>query len=1598
MALSLSGEPTGTLALEPERKIEASPERLSVKASQYDIAMGDSSPGYGSILSQLQSGYEDQLKEYMARDKVNREQTARMQVANKLVSGRQGPLSEDETLLMMSLRDYEIGDERVKQLQDSIFESEYGRKFIEANVAVDENDTYEEAMQEDPSATHDIIDRAEWATQRNTIVQELLDDAEATKSKAGVWSRAEDLTETFIPGIDYLQMRNLVKEAPASSLLIGNNLEEQIIYLHSLPPDQFKAQLKAAYEDIKARNIYQAERFLNAVVGYGSDAKFLDNVFGIIDPVDTGVGALAVGGRALRGSKVARFATRLKGAAAASAMRVPTVKKIAQVTGNIRVAAQQAAVKAIQNKLAKQPIRDIEAVVDSVPSLTNPKGWTTAMPPNLSHEAQARVNARVERNAALAEEFLTDTDLVTRTARERMDHVAERVVDDMLDELNVRSKSILDVGANRAFLAGTKGPVNFKLNQAEDMITNTESVSILVGSGRGAPYATEVIAKREAAKLFPNQEHKIVSTPNGGYAIEITRDLPETLDNFKGLAIPTGGQYNASFLNGLTGMLRTPKDTLPLNNTVARQTVAHGSQNLYDLYREIGQPLADLSKEEYADLERILKNNRDFVDPVTGDRGMFYKNQFEFEDAFNQTFNKLPNEKQVAAYYSYVQLNELDLMVRWTGWYRDKVRMGLRQFSLDYNYTQTVPQGKGKKALSKSVTMPIKFEGRDATKNFIDGVLLNKNLPDVSIAIHDSKQGGLVIVRKGQFTKQAEIDNLRDLIDNKGFKVLQHANGNFKIPNKADEYNVGFLVTDGSKEERVALKSTENRGGGHIINAFDHYLKQPIIAKSASGRHYMTGDVVIAGARTEKDSKRIAALWDEARIMMNKNDPNLGAFTQKHLGMPEKEFARHFKARKNKKGETIPGLDPNVKIVGVRKGMRSSDVHHYDNDFPNFMDTTRSPYNLYHEMDKSFAGERGSSNMMVYLEEDNPLIRETEGELLDPLDTLRVSARNMFDIRMKRDYVLQSAQEWIENFADDLDIPKEELYRNPVKYLYNPEFKKGADPVRVRVAKNGRNQILRFLGHHGTEERTFEYIKTKTADIAYERFGKKGLDVAEDWVIPTLRDPAKAMRSVAFNAKLGLFNPAVFLTNIQTMANTIAISPRAAVKGFPGGMAARFAAIPSLAPGMKKIAVSFGWEPAHWDEMMDGLTKRSGWDKIGGSVAQLDDIGPGKIFDNGVGKFLDAGRVFFDQSEKIVRTVGYSTAYQEWRMANPHAAFDRRAREIVRNRADTMTVDMSNANNASWQKGVLAVPAQFLAYQVRFTEQMIGKRLTWGEKARIFAMHSALYGMPVATGGALGVWPFGESIRNMLTEEGIPYDDNSMEVILRGIPAVMLESIGYNIDVGARFGTGGISLIRDLWRGDKTFAESAMGASGSMFTDMFATLVTGGRAFLAGVDDDPNNPIVPMDGATMMQLLKNITSVNNSYRFIYAMNTGKWISKKGVVIDEVSGGEALGNVLTGATLEREANMYAQMEVMKDWKAAKQNAIDMARQSYRRADLEDDPMEMKRLLQEAKAWAIAGGLNAGEWARIRKEAIRSHNETQLESIMKRYERLQEQGNR
>jgi hypothetical protein len=153
-----------------------------------------------------------------------------------------------------------------------------------------------------------------------------------------------------------------------------------------------------------------------------------------------------------------------------------------------------------------------------------------------------------------------------------------------------------------------------------------------------------------------------------------------------------------------------------------------------------------------------------------------------------------------------------------------------------------------------------------------------------------------------------------------------------------------------------------------------------------------------------------------------------------------------------------------------------------------------------------------------------------------------------------------------------------------------------------------------------------------------------------------------------------------------------------------------------------------------------------------------------------------------------------------------------------------------------------------------------------------------------------------------------------------------------------------------------------------------------------------------MDGATMMQLLKNITSVNNSYRFIYAMNTGKWISKKGVVIDEVSGGEALGNVLTGATLEREANMYAQMEVMKDWKAAKQNAIDMARQSYRRADLEDDPMEMKRLLQEAKAWAIAGGLNAGEWARIRKEAIRSHNETQLESIMKRYERLQEQGNR
>jgi len=87
--------------------------------------------------------------------------------------------------------------------------------------------------------------------------------------------------------------------------------------------------------------------------------------------------------------------------------------------------------------------------------------------------------------------------------------------------------------------------------------------------------------------------------------------------------------------------------------------------------------------------------------------------------------------------------------------------------------------------------------------------------------------------------------------------------------------------------------------------------------------------------------------------------------------------------------------------------------------------------------------------------------------------------------------------------------------------------------------------------------------------------------------------------------------------------------------------------------------------------------------------------------------------------------------------------------------------NMTKASRSSLQTGVLSAPSQFLGYQLRILELMTGKRLSIADKARMFGVYGAAYGLPVST-GLVSVFPFTENIKTYALQHGYVEGENKL--------------------------------------------------------------------------------------------------------------------------------------------------------------------------------------------------------------------------------------------
>ena len=248
------------------------------------------------------------------------------------------------------------------------------------------------------------------------------------------------------------------------------------------------------------------------------------------------------------------------------------------------------------------------------------------------------------------------------------------------------------------------------------------------------------------------------------------------------------------------------------------------------------------------------------------------------------------------------------------------------------------------------------------------------------------------------------------------------------------------------------------------------------------------------------------------------------------------------------------------------------------------------------------------------------------------------------------------------------------------------------------------------------------------------------------------KDPVDGLRGATFNLMLGMYNWSQVL--VQGFGATIALSihPVHGLKAIPKmiafGMLDNVKNPAALGGAIKYLEDSKGLKGFFAGDLAEDyrLWKKTGlYESVVNTNADVSAVMQGLPYDAGVlRKIWVNGTLPFKIGELANMRISFNTALSKWKSLNKgKAVTDVDLKHIVA-RAEQLRLQMSSANKAQYQKGLMALPTQFMQINAKFIEAVAGDNFTLAEKLRLFAGQGALF-------GAAGI-PFGDAIYNQVME------------------------------------------------------------------------------------------------------------------------------------------------------------------------------------------------------------------------------------------------------
>jgi hypothetical protein len=865
-----------------------------------------------------------------------------------------------------------------------------------------------------------------------------------------------------------------------------------------------------------------------------------------------------------------------------------------------------------------------------------------------------------------------------------------------------------------------------------------------------------------------------------------------------------------------------------------------------------------------------------------GERGRWFDTAAEFETSFFGRHQRMPTEPEILAYDAFKRLSDFDWLLRNTFVYRDKARQAIERWRFKFD-SETSGWFEGK-ALDK---MPWS---------------VGKSDQDAGVWIwHSDSSTGRFLYKFGMDDSQRKF--VDDLLTDKGYRVIQvfdpkkHPLKGIAKTAAGDDLKdqVNYVITNTWDRAPLSWKQVDYRPGGHVVYPHKWYVAQPTIQVGRNGKMTYFGDSNLLNVETEAQARKWAERIDHGRQLLKLGrEDELRTYLSKNLPYDMPQFKALFM-----RGDSPLSLDHPVTIKSGGKNTISTDAKlksQYDNG--NLIESTKNVHDLSNWMDKSYLADR--DNVLGTILENGNTLQLGAAEQLDPYVALNKALGQGIQNLWMGDYKITAIESWIKEFQHVMQPTDKTLAGHPLFFLLNPQWKNVSEAARadLAAAKAAQKAIVNFIGARSEFSGSLDAIKMKMLNSVYDKFGTgKMLDAA--LALSTKDQGADYLRGIAFHTKLGLFNPVQFFVQAQSMAHSIAVAgPKHGLPGFAAAPLLRaLGHNPNQIDAIAGVASKLGWSVPQFKEMYQTFQK-TGLYQVAGEAALRDDVFDPHLFRTALGKIvLEAGPMFFNEGERMVRLTAFATAFREWRAANPAIRIGDREIASMMLRTDDLSVNMTRASNASWQSGAFAVPTQFFAYNARIMEQMLGGalhditggrvgakgRLTGAEKLRALVTYSALYGIPIGAGMSVGaVWPVYDSIKQEAMKRGIDLNEGAFKLMTEGLASYAIGLMtGKQYNVAQRFGPGNNKELKDILAGDKGFLDVVFGASGTILGD----IIKASQPFLYyAASVTQGNGEFTLTSHDWMAAARNISTLDVAAKSYAAVAYGKWYTKSGTSV------------------------------------------------------------------------------------------------------------------